>query len=114
MPVYDFGCSAGDEHLFEHRCSIADKPASIPCPVEGCELQATQKHIGVPAMPTTIIVDYPGSKRLKAGYVHSHGPKAATKTQFGYGGAVSPERKHLNPVADNVIPEAVKYSNARR
>jgi hypothetical protein len=24
------------------------------------------------ALPTTIVVDYPGSKRLKAGYVHTH------------------------------------------
>lgn len=30
-------------------------------------------------VPTTIMVTYPGSKRHKAGYIHSHGDKPAEK-----------------------------------
>jgi putative FmdB family regulatory protein len=29
--------------------------------------------------PSTIVVDYPGSKRFKAGYVHTHGDRPAEK-----------------------------------
>ena len=40
----------------------------------------TQRHIF-----TTIIPDYPGAKRRKAGYVHQYVNRPATKIQTGYG-----------------------------
>lgn len=121
MPVYDFECPDG--HIYEVRCSIAEREQAFACThavytvgaVTGDEPgnepcgQIGKRLISTPAMPTTIVLDYPGSKRLKAGYVHSHGPRKASKIQSGYGGMVSPERKHLHPIANNVIPQAARF-----
>lgn len=45
-----------------------------------------ERLLGAGHVFTTIIPDYPGSKRLKAGYVHSHSPRPAEKvTSHGFG-----------------------------
>ena len=38
-----------------------------------------------------IVPTHPGAKANKAGYIHSHGDKPATKIQSGYGGAQGPK-----------------------
>lgn len=111
MPLYDYACEAG--HEFEHRCSIADKPDVMPCPVEGCGKPSKSFLGGVPALLTTIIPSYPGCKKQKAGYIHSHGDKAATKVSSGYGGAVNPKTSAENPIVNGVMPEAPKNPKPR-
>ena len=110
MANYDFGCS--NDHVQEVTCRIADREIPRVCDVCGEPLK--QLLLVAPAMPTTIILDYTGSKRLKAGYVHSHGDKPATKLQFGYGGAVSPERKHHHPIADITKPDPFHFRKFKR
>ena len=86
MPIYDYRCPSG--HIHEHRCRIADRPAELPCP--DCGASSKQAIIAAPALPTTIVVDYPGSKKHKAGYRHTHGDYKGTagKIQVGYGGKI--------------------------
>lgn len=100
MPNYDFVCP--DDHVTEYRFSIADRPKTAPC--AECGKEAKFAILVAPALPTTIVVDYPGSKKHKAGYVHSHADIPATRTQVGYGGAVN---KPVAPVKlpGPVIPE---------
>ena len=104
MPVYDFSCE--NDHIIEVRCSIADREKERIC--EECGLPIHQIHLTFPAMPTTIIVDYPGSKKHKAGYVHSHGDHMATKTQFGYGGGQAP-KEVTNPFAKGAMPDPFHF-----
>jgi len=48
------------------------------CPECGSK-QGFKKLISLPSIPTKIIVDYPGSKRFKAGYQHTHADRSAEK-----------------------------------
>ena len=114
MPTYEFECEEG--HQFEIFCSISSKPENPSCPAEFedgtiCGKTSRQVILSAPFINNSElrILDYPGSKRLKAGYVHSHGPKMATKTQVGYGGKVEPVRRHLDPIADWAQPEALRH-----
>ena len=85
MPNYDFRCPAG--HVHELTCRIADKPPLTKC--QTCGEEAHHVFLVAPAMPTTIVVDYPGSKKHKAGYQHTHGDRGGTKIQTGYGGKIT-------------------------
>ncbi len=106
MPNYNYSCS--NDHVFEVRCRIADRPDVTPCEV--CA-EPAHREISVPHVnnPEHCVLDYPGSKRLKAGYVHSHGDKIGTKVMSGPGGMTRPDRKHEHPIAKNVIPEPVRF-----
>lgn len=106
MPNYDFQCP--HDHVFEVRCNISERTAPRECPE--CHELSTLVILAAPHLNdgTKVVLDYPGSKRLKAGYSHSHGPKAASRFQIGAGGAVSPEKKHRSVLADNVIPESLR------
>ena len=84
MPTYDYACDQG--HTHEVRCSFADKPACEPCPE--CGEPSKRVITQVPAVLTHVIPSYPGSKKVAAGYQHSHGDRRGTKTQSGYGGMV--------------------------
>lgn len=108
---YDYGCKNG--HEFEHVCSMNDKPAELPCPEEGCGLMAKGLITGAPTLLTTIIPSYRGCKKQKAGYVHSHGDKDATKVSSGYGGCVNPSTRAEDPRVANVMPEAVRVPKKR-
>jgi putative FmdB family regulatory protein len=100
MPIYDYGCA--NDHVFEVRCHMDERPAELPCEV--CGEPAHQQLRTPPKMFNVIVPDYPGSKALKAGYVHSHGPKDATRIQSGYGGSQGP--RAANPfVRDWIRPE---------
>ena len=82
--LYDYDCSEG--HRFEIRSSIADKPSAPVCPE--CGALAKFVFTKAPVLFTTIIPSYPGALKQKAGYVHSHGDKPATKTMSGPYGMV--------------------------
>ena len=84
MPLYDFECSHCGT-LFEEI--IPAVQTTLECPK--CQKSADRKLGGTKVL-TNIIPAYPGCKRQKAGYVHTHGDKKATKIQSGYGGCVSP------------------------
>jgi putative FmdB family regulatory protein len=88
MPNYDFSCPNGHPD-YEVRCSIASK-ADEPHPCPECGVAGKSVILVSPAMPTLIVVDYPGSKKHKAGYIHSHGDRSGTKVQAGYGGKITP------------------------
>lgn len=107
MPTYDYMCS--NDHHIEHFCSISAKPATLPCPECGQDMRSvilTSPHV----WKNIYILDYPDSKRLKAGYVHSHGDPGVKKVSSGYGGALNPKSAPLHPIADRVIPERPKQS----
>jgi putative FmdB family regulatory protein len=106
VPVYDYACPKGCED-YEVRCSIADRALPHPCPL--CGEHGKQVILTVPAMPKVIVVDYPGSKKHKAGFVHSHGDKSATKTQVGFGGAVNRSHKPVDPIAALAQPEPLRF-----
>ena len=80
MPMYDFEC----EKCHEKYEDIVKEGEASSC--AKCS-HANWKHL-MPATKTftTIIPDYPGAKKHKAGYVHSHGDKPATKIQVGASG----------------------------
>lgn len=81
MSNYDFQCSEG--HVHEISCSFADKPNEVNCPE--CGAIAKYVILQTPSTLTKIIPDYPGCKKVRAGYQHSHGDYPAEKIQVGYG-----------------------------
>lgn len=109
MPNYDYKCEAG--HVFEHRCSIADKPVTLPCPTQGeegpCGLPAKFIITQMSSINDTevMILDYPGSRRLKAGYVHAYVDPGVKKVSSGPGGMLNPRTNATHPAAQWVQPE---------
>ena len=87
MLMYDFECTKC-HHQFEELTVI--KETKSVCPE--CKGDA-QRIVSIPHQLHTIIPAYPGCKKQKAGYVHTHGNRPATKIQSGYGGCSSPENK---------------------
>lgn len=85
MPTYDYRCANG--HAHEHFCKIAERPDARNCPECG---EPARFMLSAPALVTNIVVDYPGSKKFKAGYQHSHGDRKGTKIQVGAGGKITP------------------------
>ena len=85
MPTYDYRCP--ENHFHEHRCSVSARPATHPCPE--CGEEASPAITIAPPIPQVIVLDYPGSKRFKAGYMHSHGDRKGTKIQVGAGGKIA-------------------------
>ncbi len=86
MPMYDYKCKSC-EHVMEELCSSGVN--HIDCP----ECKSTMERIWTksPTQFRKIIPMYPGAKKIKAGYIHSHGDKNATKIQSGPGGMVNPK-----------------------
>jgi putative FmdB family regulatory protein len=84
MPLYDFLCSHCDT-TFEEIVPVPQTAHECP----KCQKNADRILSGTKQL-TTIIPSYPGCKKKKAGYIHTHGDKKATKIQSGYGGCVSP------------------------
>lgn len=138
MPIYEYMCPEG--HQFEIRCSVSARPEAPPCPWavtrpighgndgDSCE-DSTEEEINcllpakqvfitppitwIPGVDHTTVLDYPGSKSQKAGHVHSHGFKYATKVSVGAGGALNPRTSAEMPLASRVIPD-YKTSTKRR
>lgn len=87
MPMYNFHCEKCGE-VFEDL--VPSTVHDSECPT--CHAPAMRTWVGqAPSLLNTIILDYPGSKKHKAGYVHSHGDRPATKIQSGYGGSQGPQ-----------------------
>ena len=78
------------------------------CGKPGKQIFLTVPVIWIPGVTHERVFDYPGSKAQKAGYVHTHGDKPATRVQSGYGGTTSTSFKHHDEVADWVIPDKTK------
>lgn len=98
MPIYDYMCP--NKHVQEHRCHSSQRPETLTCPE--CDELAKQAILGAPSLFTLVVPDYPGSKKLKAGYQNSHGDFKGTygKIQVGYGGkTVSADTPPLDPKA---------------
>ncbi len=76
MPLYDYKCSACG-HLEEDIRPPGTKV--IEC--EKCSSASNRFYGTAPAYLTTIIPSYPGCKKVRAGYVHSHGDKPSTRVQ---------------------------------
>lgn len=76
MPWHDYKCSVCD-HIEEDSQPYGTK--TIEC--EKCG-EVSEKFYGkAPVRLTTIIPSYTGCKKVKAGYVHSHGDKPRTRVQ---------------------------------
>jgi len=74
--VYDFECSAC-AGIFEDMVKGVD---GLPSECSHCECPGPFTRLpACAALPTTVVMSYPGSKKLKAGYVHSHGDRPAEK-----------------------------------
>jgi putative FmdB family regulatory protein len=102
MPSYDYLCS--NNHVHEVFCSISSKPATKPCPECGAEAHSIitkAPHV----WKNIYILDYPGSKALKAGYVHSHGDPGVQKVSVGPAGQLNPKSAPLHPLAESVQPD---------
>ena len=82
MPIYDYRCACG--HTLDNELAKHDE--DVPC--EKCGAVMVRQNSAA-HMFTTIIPTYPGSGKHKAGSVHKHVNRPATKTQIGYGGSVS-------------------------
>lgn len=109
MPTYEYACPSA--HTHEIFCSISAKPSSPPCPTcgEACkQVFLTSPHV----WKGLYVLDYPGSKEKKAGYVHSHVDPGATRVSVGAGGALNPKSKELHPMAHKVIPDRVRPSGS--
>jgi putative FmdB family regulatory protein len=81
MPMYDFQCS-GCSQVFEDISPSGTEQNVCP----QCSQPAFRIFKKTASVLTTIIPSYPGSLKQKAGYVHTHGDRPATKVQSGYGG----------------------------
>lgn len=142
MPTFEFACPEGHTFEIycsisskpeAPPCPVAlfferSEPVEVTCDDETVTMTPVQPHVcGLPARqvfltpPTTwipgvdhkTVLDYPGSKGLKAGHVHSHGFKHATKMSVGAGGVINPRTSPENPIVDRVIPD-YKTSTKRR
>jgi putative FmdB family regulatory protein len=74
MPMYDFKC-----HACGHEEESIEKSGTTRIPCSNCNEQSERFFKGAPTTLTTIIPSYPGCKKHKAGYVHSHADKPATR-----------------------------------
>lgn len=86
MPIYDFECDNCQHKVDDELCTLAEADEGLSCPACGGRLRRLDC---APRVLTTIVPTYPGSQKHKAGHVHKHVNRPATKTQMGYGGGVS-------------------------
>ena len=87
MPLYDFSCTECDH---QEELLVSSDVKETDCPHCGAEGKFHRAKFPAPRVLTQIIPMYPGSLKQKAGYVHSHGDRNATKIQSGYGGSQGP------------------------
>lgn len=88
LVMYDYECSFCGA-LFEEIVSSTDS-AQVVCPF--CGEYAQRTWVKGPSCLTEIIPTYPGCKKQKAGYVHTHGDRSATKIMSGPGGVTAPKK----------------------
>ena len=74
---FDFECSACQHTFDDYVEGVEGMPESCP----SCGSSFSFKKIpSAPTLLTEIIPSYPGSKRLKAGYQHTHNRPAEKKS----------------------------------
>jgi len=82
----------------DFRCPICSKTIedlvendvkSLVCPV--CSTPMEHVWLSAPTTMIECIPSYPGCMKQKAGHVHTHGDRPATKIQSGYGGSQGPK-----------------------
>jgi putative FmdB family regulatory protein len=87
---FDFECETCSHEFLDMVEGVEGQPECCP----SCGVRSGfKKLISLPSIPRKIIVDYPGSKRFKAGYVHTHADRPAEKASSqvsmrGTGGVV--------------------------
>lgn len=81
MPLYDFVCDACNA-----KFETIVKYGVDDAPCRECNATAKRVPSGF-ALLNTIVPSYPGCKKRKAGYLHTHGnrPRTPGKIQVGYG-----------------------------
>jgi len=89
--MHDFVCPQCGTEIEEivkvdKNGKVVDK---LQCDACGTTMEIIFKK--APVTFSTIVPDYPGSKKLKAGYIHTHGDRPATKVQSGPGGCTNPK-----------------------
>ena len=84
MKLYDFFCPYCDYHSEE----LVDNDEKPLCPNCGSEMKREMSKLH---WITNIVPSYPGCKKQKAGHVHTHCDKDATRIQSGYGGCQGPK-----------------------
>jgi hypothetical protein len=73
---FNFECQSCSNEFSDYVEGVDGQPEACPA----CEKSEGFKKLSSGwSSPTTIIVDYPGSKRLKAGYVHQYNRPAEKK-----------------------------------
>ncbi len=76
MPLHDFECTKCN-HITEEI--VPQDTDAVDCPK--CGAQADKAYQGSAKQILSFIPDYPGCKKLRAGYVHSHGDRPSEKIQ---------------------------------
>lgn len=103
------GCLTHDASETCERCTSYTEPCALPAR----QIFLTPPTTWIPGVDHKTVLDYPGSKAHKAGTVHSHGFKHATKVSSGAGGMINPRTSAEAPIVNNVIPD-YKTSTKRR
>lgn len=109
-------CPVGTRHrpdLCDRRFSHAmDEPFCEFCPEESEPCEATSRQVirtvpiaWIPGVNKETVLDYPGSKRLKAGYIHHMVDPGVKKVSSGYGGMLNPQTKERHPIGKAVQAE---------
>ncbi len=76
MPMYDYQCmSCGHEE----EDVMPSNTKVIPC--SKCGEKSERVFVSCAKALTTIIPSYPGCKKHRAGYVHTHGDRPRTRVQ---------------------------------
>ena len=83
MIIDDYECPACGKESLDLLVDSGEVPTC-----EDCSTPLQKVFVGRHLF-NTIIPDYPGAKRRKAGYVHQYVNRPAEKIQSGYGGTVS-------------------------
>lgn len=76
LKTFEFECAACGYEFEDIVEGVDGKPDFC---AECGAMDGFKKLISVANIPTKIVVDYPGSKRFKAGYVHTHGDRPAER-----------------------------------
>lgn len=84
MKIYDYECP----HCKRTRNNVLVATINERIECTWCSTPMT-RLMCAPHTFTTITPTYPGSQRHKAGYIHKHVNRPATKTQVGVGGGIT-------------------------
>lgn len=76
LKTFNFECKKCNYEFSDTVQGVEGKPDFCP---ECGSLKGFSKLPSAPNIPTKIIIDYPGSKRFKAGYQHTHRDRPAEK-----------------------------------